>query len=188
MARPRKYHKAKRTASGRLSRATLEVVMRTEQEERETMSVAVAYRLHTLNVKPKDLTDQKAGSFIGRLRLANQITETQYDALQAYEEAARANRAITPGPKGDSAFDPNRVPGIIWGENEARDERIRARYRMICEAVQERQNELRQRGNLFAALYECVQQDKAWEYMVGDLREAANAIARRLRMVEREVA
>lgn len=188
MARPRKYHKAKRTASGRLSRAVGEVAQRTAQEEREAMEVAVAYRQNVWHIPAREVTNQKAGSFIGRLRLANQITETQYDALQAYEEAARANRAITPGPKGDTAFDPNRVPGISWGENEARDERIRARYRMLCEAVQERQNELRQRGNLFAALYECVQQDKAWEYMVGDLREAANAIARRLRMVEREVA
>lgn len=126
--------------------------------------------------------DQLAGSFIGRLCLNNKdgtgITRIQYEALSRWEESFRANAACVGGPKGDSAQDPNRIAGRTTGEDEDRDARIMAAHSKARLAVQDRQNQLGLRANLFAALYECVQRDQELYHMVGDLREAANALAR----------
>lgn len=192
MARPRKYHKAKRSKSGRLSQAHADVAARTaEQSAREmqdTMCIAIDYRQRVLAVPASEVRNQKAGSFAGRLCLSGAITETQYEALMVYHEAVRDYHAAIDCPKGDIAFDPNRVPGFAGADREAWALRAIARYRQLSDAVQDRQNELRGTANLFAALYECVQRDQPWERMVGDLREAANAIARRLRMMEKQAA
>jgi hypothetical protein len=95
-----------------------------------------------------------------------------------WEESARLNRMISGGPTGDSAQDPNRVAGRAGEENVQRSTAIRQRYRSAQIAVQDRQNELRGAGMLFAALYECVERDREHTHLVGDLINAANALIR----------
>ena len=95
-----------------------------------------------------------------------------------WEESARLNRMIGGGPTGDSAQDPNRVAGRAGEENIQRSAAIRQRHRSAELAVQEKQNQLRGTAVLFAALYECVERDRGHYHLVGDVRHAANALAR----------
>ena len=175
----RKYNRtAARTKSGRISRSKsskeAERKAAWDRQERDTMGVVLQARQRLHGLSGPIARDQLAGSFIGRLCLGNKegtgITRIQYEALSRWEESFRA--------KGDSAQDPNRIAGRATGEDEDRDARIMAAHSKARLAVQDRQNQLGLRANLFAALYECVQRDHELYHMVGDLREAANALAR----------
>jgi len=116
------------------------------------------------------------------------ITRTQYEALCAWEESARQNSMVIAGPKGDAAMDPNRVQGRGGDEVDGVAARIRARHAAAERAVQAKQNELRGMANLFAALYECVQRDREHFHLLGDLRAAANALARHYGLEDRRAA
>lgn len=182
MARPRKYHKAKREPNGRVSRAKHAF----NPEQQEIMGTVMEARQRLYGLTEEQSRDQLGGSFIGRLCLANRqrggqsdagISRIQYDALKQYEESARAFNYAIGAPKGDAAFDPNRVMGLGIEPSADYLDKIRRRHLSAIEAVQRRQFELRRWGALMAALYECVERDQDRYQMIGDLREAANALA-----------
>lgn len=175
-----------RTKSGRISRAksSQEADRKAawDKAERDAMGVVLDARERQHGLTGAAARDQLAGSFIGRLCLSGRagdgITRVQYDALVRWEEIARAHAAIIQGPMGDIASDPNRVGGISNADDERYALRIAAQYRGACAAIQERQNQIGLAGNLFGALYACVQRDRELHHLVGELREAANALAR----------
>lgn len=188
----RKRKPGNREKSGKLSRKPEDVAVRRkvawDAAERDALSTVLDTRMRLFGLSETDARDQKAGSFIGRLYLSAQISRAQYEALTMWGESAYANAAITPGPKGDTALDPNRVAGISWAENEERDNKIRERHKKYVKAVQEKQNELGLSANLFGALYECVQRDRDHYHLLGDLRAAANALAKHFQLQERMAA
>lgn len=182
MARPRKYTKAKREPNGRVSRSKSAF----NPDQQEAMAVVLEARERLYGLSRDQAIDQLAGSFIGRLCLASRqqggkseygIDRIQYDALKMYEQSARAFQATMGGPKSDTAFDPNRVTGLGMEPSDEYQAKVRRRHASAIAAVQERQRELRRWGALMAALYDCVERDREIFGMVGDLREAANALA-----------
>lgn len=180
MGRKRKI--GAREKSGKLSRNPAEVEKRRklawDATQQDAVSVALEARQRLFGYSEENARDQKAGSFIGRLCIAKALNRSQYEALVMWEESARLNRMVSGGPTGDSAQDPNRVVGRAGEENIQRSAAIRQRHRAAELAVQERQNELRGSGMLFAALYECVERDREHYHLVGDVRHAANALIR----------
>lgn len=188
----RKKKSGTREKNGRLSRKPEDIEARRklawDAAAQDAVSTVMEARQRLYGLSETDARDQKAGSFIGRLYMSKELSRSQYEALCMYGESAYANASITPGPKPDTAFDPNRVVGISWEENEARDKAIRERHRKAQAAVQEKQNELRLTANLFSALYECVQRDREVYHMIGDLRAAANALARHYGLEARKAA
>lgn len=198
MARKRKP--GHRERNGRLSRKQADVAQRQatawDAQERDSLSVALEARQRLYGLSEQEARGQEGGTFIGRLLIAHRrakdeavgITQIQYDALVTWETSARASLAALYGPMQDGAFDPNRVQGRGMGQDDAYAARIVAKHAEAKKAVQERQNELRGRGALLAALYECVQRDRAHFHLVGDLRQAANALVRHYGLEARRAA
>ena len=188
----RKRKSGKREPNGKLSRKPADVASRRkvawDQLAQEAVSVALEARQRLFGLSEDDARNQQAGTFIGRLCMGKQLSVAQYEALCTWEASARANSAISAGPMSDAAFDPNRVSGRAGESNEAYQARVVAHHRRAHKAVQDRQDELHGRGALFAALYECVQRDREFYHLVGDLREAANALARHYGLENRRAA
>lgn len=188
----RNRRNGKREKNGRLSRKPGDVTQRRKDafdtEAQANMATAIDARQRLFGLSYEEAKDQRASTFIGRLCLGRELSRTQYEALCMWEESARANAAIMAGPMTDSAFDPNRVAGMSGGENQQRDAAIRKRHKEAEHAIQDKQNELRGTVTLFAALYECVQRDREVHHLVGDLRAAANALARHYGLEARKAA
>jgi len=192
----RKKKPGKREPNGKLSRKPADVANRRkvawDMQAQEAIAPVLEARQRLFGLSADEARDQRAGSFIGRLCLmgvkGEGITRTQYEALCAWEESARQNSMVIAGPKGDAAMDPNRVQGRGGDEVDGVAARIRARHAAAERAVQAKQNELRGMANLFAALYECVQRDREHFHLLGDLRAAANALARHYGLEDRRAA
>lgn len=178
----RKRKPGKREPNGKLSRNPADTAARRKEawdaEERETMSAAIGARQRIHRLPYEDAKDPMAGSFIGLLCLSGELTTAQYDALVEWEKVSRAYWSTVGGPKPDGALDPNHVSGRGGHGSEAHDLLARARYLKVEAVIREKQTELRGTANLFGALYECVTRDRMHSHLVGDLRHAANALAK----------
>ena len=148
----------------------------------EAMATALEARQRLFGLDQANARSQHAGSFIGRLYIGREISAGQYEALCAWEKLAREHAIVCGAPKGDTADDPSRVSGRSNGDSTSYEARVMEKYRSAHRAIQERQNELRGVGALFAALNECVERDREFHHLVGSLREASNALARHFKI------
>ena len=111
--------------------------------------------------------------------MSKELSQRQYEAAMAFLEDHRNNAIAIRAPRDPSGVDLNRVHGnSLAEENVEFYKRATRRWRSACEAIQERQNELRGQGAIYAALYTCVVQDVEAHHMVGWLREGLNALAK----------
>lgn len=170
----------KREANGRPQRLSA------EGAADEAMSVAMGYRERVLGVKPSDLKNQMAESFVGRLCIGKELSRVQYDAAVIFLADHRNMAAAIQAPRDPSGLDFNRVHGAgLTEENVEQYQRARRRWKEAVDAIQERQNELRGAGALYAALETCVLRDAQAVHMVGWLREGLNALVRHYGIGER---
>jgi len=169
----RKRKPGKREPNGKLSRKPTDVARRNKAAwgavAQDNVSVALEARQRLFGLSEDDARGQHGGTFIGRLCIAKEITQGQYEALCRWEVSARANSSVIGGPMSDTAFDPNRVSGRAGDPSDAYQDRIRTQHREAEAVLQAGQ---------FAVLYECVQRDRENYRLVGYLRDAANALAR----------
>lgn len=182
MAKPGRKRKqgVKREASGRVQRPNA------QNAAEEAMSVAMGYRARVFGIRPSDLKNQMAESFVGRLCIGKELSPVQYDAAMTFLADHRNMAAAIQAPRDPSGLDFNRVHGAgLAEENVEQYERARRRWKGAVDAVQERQNELRGAGALYAALETCVLRDVQATHMVGWLREGLNALVRHYGLGER---
>lgn len=173
----------KREANGRLSRRPVDLMKRVDDkldaDVRETLRPGIEARVRLHGIAPEVSRDQRAGSFIGRLCMGGEVNMRQYEAAQLYLEDHRNNLMAIRAPRDPSGVDLNRVQGGSGdAENVEFYRRATTRWRSAQSAVQDRQNELRGGGALYAALDYCLVRDVEAHHMVGWLREALNALAR----------
>lgn len=183
----------KREPNGRLTRKAPDKKKRKQsafdKAQDETIAVARDARQRLFGLSKDDARSQEGGTFIGRLcvqgRGGEGISVPQFEALCRWEELAAQHRAVICAPPGDSALDPNKVSGRGGSVRTGYAAKVEEDYRKAHDAVQEAQNQLAGRGMLFAALYECVERDREFPHLVGDLRHAANALIRHLKIGDR---
>lgn len=185
-----KLKDGKRMANGRLSRKPADVMKRManalDADERETLRPGIEARIRMHGVRPEDSRDQRAGSFVGRLCMGGEVSVAQYDAALTFVEDHRNNLIAIHAPREPSGVDLNRVQGGSAGaENVEFYRRATTRWRDAVGAVQERQNELRGAGALYAAIETCVLQDVEAHHMIGWLREGLNALVRHYGLVDK---
>lgn len=184
MARGRKrISGVKREPNGKISRRKEDVTARfareLDQAERDTLRPGLEARVKIHGIKPEDSRSQMAGSFVGRLCIGGELSVAQYDAAMTFLEDQRNNAIAIQAPRDPSAMDLNRVQGGSVGvENVDFYRRATTRWRNAVAAVQERQNELRGQGAIYAALEVCVIRDVQAVHMIGWLREGLNALVR----------
>lgn len=149
------------------------------KDEREVLRPGIEARIRLHGMAPEQSRDQKAGSYIGRLCISGEITVTQYDAAQTFIDDHRNNLIAIQAPRDPSGVDLNRVQG---GSARAEDvdfyRRSTTRWRAAINAVQNRQNELRGAGAIYAAMETCIIRDAECHHLVGWLREGLNALVR----------
>jgi hypothetical protein len=173
-----------REPSGRLSRQPAERKVRDaaaiEASEWDTMGQALMARNRVHGVEPANLRDQMAGSAVGRMCLRGQITQTQYDAAQAYMSEREEYHQYIQVPRQPGAVDLNATNGTSTSaENVARVLKVTAAAKATDAAIMEAQIEIGNMGNLFGALNTVLVMDVELDHLVGDLRTALNALARR---------
>ena len=183
MTRGPKRKPGKRTESGRLSRSQDETIARHaavhDQQERETLEVGLSARVRIWGIDPKMSRSQMAGSVVGRLCLTGELSREQYDAAQSWLSDLRNWRQAIAAPRGMGAVDLNAIRGDSTEvESEVWYRRCRDRMASARAAIQQEQNALRLRANLWAPLDLMVGEDRSVMTMVGDLRLALNALAR----------
>lgn len=177
-------------ANGRLSRKPADVTKRLagvlDADERETLRPGVEARIRLHGLAPEVSRDQRAGSFVGRLCMSGEISVVQYEAAMAFLEDHRNNLIAIHAPRDPSGVDLNRVQGgTAKAENVEFYRRATARWRAAVDAVQERQNELRGQGAIYAALDTCITRDAECHHLVGWLREGLNALVRHYGLVDK---
>lgn len=196
-AHNRKAKGVPRLPSGRLSRSDeakkLDRALQEkqfDQDERETLMPGLQARTQKFGVKPADAMDQYAGSVIGRLSLIGEkhggISGKQMEVAQTWLEERAAYAAAVASPPDARAIDLGRTPGRSNAETPERDREIIAKHRAAREAVQAAQNVLGARSNLWAALNLLVEQDRGAPHLVGDLREALNALGHHYGIIPRK--
>lgn len=187
-----KKQEGKREAGGRLSRKPIEKQARDAAkigvDEWEAMNTALMARLRVHKVPMEKLRDQMAGSYIGRLCLSGELSQQQYDAAQAYLSDRRDYHMAIDAPKQMGAVDLNAVHGRNHHENIGRSQQAVARFMAAEAAVQNAQNIIGLRGNLYAAIALCVVADVDLHHMVGDVRLALNALAKHYGLGNRRAA
>jgi hypothetical protein len=191
----RKRKSGKRESDGRLSRDPNEIDKRRreawDRSEKEAAAVGIEARQRLFGLEEEMARDQRAGSFVGRLRMAGVLSQIQYEAAVKWQEGAEryswaVGSAVGKRPK---AIDLNRVHGSpTRTENVALVCGIVAAYRKADNAIREAQLELKGRGNLFGALDALLIRDVELYHLVSDLRCALNALAKLYRFEEREAA
>lgn len=179
-----------REANGRLSRRKDDVMDRVngalEREERETLRPGIEARVRVHGVEAKDSRDPKAGCFVGRLCISRELTQRQFEAAMLFLEDHRNNAIAIAAPRDPSGVDLNRVQGgSLAGESVEWYRKCTQRWKTACTVIQERQNELRGAGAIYAALETCVLRDAEAHHLVGWLREGLNALARHYRLGEK---
>lgn len=173
----------KRERNGQLSRKQVDRTARVldglDADQRDTLAVGIEARVRVHGVEPRHSRDQMAGSFIGRLCITGDVSRVQYDAAMTWQEDAHNYSIALRSPRQPGAVDLNRTQGTSTDhENVAFVARAKARYEAAARAVQEKQNELRGQGALFAALHHVVIRDLELMHMVPDCRVALNALAK----------
>ena len=172
----------KRTASGRLSKSNGEVIARLaavhDQQERETLSVGLEARARVFGIDPRHSRDQMAGSVVGRLTMQGDLSREQYDAAQSWLSTLRAYRQAISAPRGMGAVDLNAVRGDATDvESVGWYDRCCERMRAARAAIQQEQDALRLKANLWAAVDLMLDGDLMLPHLIGDLRLALNALA-----------
>lgn len=164
MGRPCKADVA-RTKSGRIS------VARIGDEAPDLLARRKRVALYGGTIE--EAADQIRGSVIGRLRISKEISETQHDALQRYFEMNERYFASIQAP--DSLRSKGGGSAMSIPDDSA-DERLAERWGKAREYVVNANQG--HNGNLLAALQFIVVNDQFYEHMIGDVRLAANALAR----------
>lgn len=183
----------KREPNGRRSRKQKDqmehFLKQIDMTQRDALDVGLAARNRVHNVPPQHSRDQKAGSAIGRYCLQGQITQAQYDAAMMFLEArARYLRAIDAPPQ-PGAVNLNATHGRpVAIENPAQLRKWRDDYKLACDAIQDKQNEIRLMGNLFGSLYAMLVDDVMLDNLLGDVRTGLNALVKHYRLMAKEAA
>lgn len=185
----RKKKPGTREPNGRLSRKPADRKVRDAAEvaanEWDTMGVGLMARWRVHHVDPRSLKDQMAGSAVGRFCLKGQISRQQYDAAMSYLEEREDYMRCIQTPRQPGAVDLNATKGqSVRGENVARYQQIVAARKVSQDAIQAKQFEVGNMGNLFGAIDAVLIRDVELDHLVGDLRSALNALVKRYRMVE----
>jgi hypothetical protein len=134
-------------------------------------------RVKMFGVKIEEAADKEAGTVIGRLKLSEEITEHQHNALEQYGKLSERYFSSILAPDslrskgGGSAM---RIP------DDSVDIETRRKWDGTMKAINEAQKY--HTGNLYAALQFIVVRDQFYEHMVGDARIAANALVRYYKM------
>lgn len=183
--RGRKSRAGKREPNGRLSRQIEDVVTRlgedrilADQQERATVAPAIVARSRVFGVPVAIGLDQRAGTFVGRLRMADELTLHQYIAAELYRDQCEVYAFAMAAPRQPGAIDLNATRGTTNTENVEASQRACSQYEKALEAVTAAQNKLRLRANLYGALNLCVVQDRELPHLVDDLRLALNALVK----------
>lgn len=178
----RKRKQSAREPNGRTQRAPQ------EQTEDQIMSVAIAQRKKIMpkGFDKKKLRDQKVGDVFGRLRLTDQITETQYRAGIFWRDGflpyARVMGIPLPRTLGTLAS-----IGYIPGEDhsdtsEKTATAIKRRYHDIASAIRDH---CRDADDVRSALFSIIMMDKhPGDMALGNLRTGCNIIARQFKTHE----
>ncbi len=151
----------------------------------EIKKTAVEARQRVYSMSKEDAELPISTDPIGMLaRLGQQgggISKSQANAALQYEEDRREYlKAIEP-PKDAGCMDLNKVTGRPLIDEHAQMERAKKtirRYNKVTSVIQEAQNSLRGRVNLFGALDAIVMRKQAAHHLIGDLRVALNALVR----------
>lgn len=181
-----KPQEGKREPNGRKSRKPMDVTKhlndRLDAEEREALRTGVEARHRMHGIKPSQLRDTDAGTFVGRLRITGEITFQQCEAAKEYCRVYEEMQAAVGGPKPSGAVNLNATKGLPGPENVTRSMEAMQAWEAALKAVQTKQDELRGNGALIAALSYCVLRDEAHPHMIGWLREGLNALARHFKI------
>jgi hypothetical protein len=179
----------KRETNGRLSRRAADIMKKLatnlDFEEREALRPGVEARHRLFGIPPADCRDQMGGSFVGRLALAGELTDRQYEAAKAYLESYLAMAAAAGSPRQPGAVNLNATKGLPGPENVERSRRAMQEWEAATKAVQTRQNEIRRLGALIAALRSCVIEDQQLPHMVPWLIYGLDALADHYRIGDR---
>lgn len=178
---PKKQAAIAREQNGRASRKPADVTKRLngelDAEQREALRIGVEGRHRLFGLDPSQLRDTDAGTFVGRLRLAGDITLQQGEAAIRYAEAFHEMQITMGGPKPSGAINLNATHGMPGAENVDRSVRAMESWRSACAAVQAKQNQMGGTSNLYAALDYIVIRDVECPHMLGWLRIALDVLA-----------
>lgn len=180
----------RREPNGKPSRRVEEVAKRNynnlERDEVHTLSVGIAARERLFGLQAVQSRDQLAGSFLGRLCLAGQVTRGQYDAAVTWLEERDACSHAMAAPRSPAAVDLNRVQGRpVAAERDDADRAAVAAFRESRRVVREVQNSLGLHAHLLGAMQYVVEQDLELHHLVGDCRIALNALEKHYTSVAR---
>lgn len=153
-----------RTESGRISRAA------NANEAPDKLAKEVRMRMHGLT--RDDAAQPEAGSVIGRMKLAGDLSTNQYDALISYMMTRERYMIAIRAP--DSLK--TRRGGVMAVASEDADGSAVAAWDRVQRVIRDAQ--AYETGNLAAALQFMVIRDEHHPHMVGDLRTVANALFR----------
>jgi len=188
-------HDGRRERNGQLSRRQEHASQRQleglDQDERNTLSVALDARERVFGIDPRHVRDQKAGTAVGRYCLQGLITQAQYDAAVLYIESRNRYLRAIDAPPQPGAVDLNATRGRpVFVENADLVRQWKATHMAAERAIREKQIEIGRRGNLQGAIGVILFRDVEMEHCLGDLRIALNALSKhyRLETQERRVA
>lgn len=149
------------------------------RDEVAALSTGIAARERLFDIPRANSRDQMAGCFVGRLRLQGELSQPQYEAAVMWQADCWNYSIAMRSPRPPGAVNLNATKGGSGDyENRVRSQASFERYELALKAVQEKQNEIRGQGALYAALNYCVTADLALTHMIGDLRTALNALAK----------
>jgi hypothetical protein len=144
----------------------------------DVMSAAIWARQRLYGATPEQAKQRETGSAIGRALIHKAISQTQFDALESYDEARSSYSTALAYKKSRSASDFSGVAGYDGREGTDDEyvrwcERMIARYRTIRHAILTCGD-----PEAHMAVQAWVDEDTEMWKVIGPLRIAANAIAR----------
>jgi hypothetical protein len=160
-----------------------------ELAERETIAPGIEARQRVHGLPLDQASQPMAGSFLGRLYMAREISRAQYEAGTQWAEHTLAYQRAIAAPRQPGAVDLNATKGSDNYENVEATRRAIVRMmgdkeRKIIgarQAVQEEQYSLGNAGSRFALLFTlwtAIEQDQERYDIVPDLRSALNCLVR----------
>jgi hypothetical protein len=177
MRKDRKRKGTRREPNGRYMRDSK------EEREKDVKDVVITARERVYGLSKGSASLQEAGSAVGRLVLAGQLTRAQADAAEEYEKVVRAFLASIEARRPSSPGDLNRSGGYDGREGDD------PAYIEKCHLAVRRYKEAR-RGLLeasplahFAMETWVTEGHEVWS-LLGDLRLGLNALARLWRVDE----
>lgn len=129
-------------------------------------------RVRLFGVPVADAAQPEAGSVIGRMKLAGEISNDQYEAFIRYAMTAERYKTAMQVP--DSLK--TRRGGVMNVPDDSVDVAARAAWKSLMDAISAEQRF--HRGNLMAPLNFIVSRDEDHPHMVGDLRIVGNVLCR----------